>query len=1015
MKSLFGLFLFALAFHFFTPGIMGQAPSTYFQQEVHYTIDAILDDERHLLRSHISMLYINHSPDTLREIPFHLWPNAYSQRQTAFAQQTLRMRNPQFYFAPQEALGGFSGIDFQVNKKQASWDYDPKNPDIAYLFLSNPLPPGDSIRIETPFTLAIPESFSRLGREGQSYQFTQWYPKPAVIDHKGVHAMPYLDMGEFYSEFGTFDVSITLPSNYIVAATGKLLTEAEHQFRTEILRQTKEKMADWPDRIQEAPFPPSSATLKTIRFTAEKVHDFAWFADKRFFIAQKECILPSGKRIEAWTFFTPYQAHLWKNAVDYVARAVDFFSEAVEEYPWPQATAVEGALSAGGGMEYPMITIIGSTSDAKSLDEVITHEVGHNWFYGILANNERDHAWLDEGINSWYEKRYMATYYREDSPYFEIPKFLRGKSRMSLDEAARLLQARRRMDQAPETISNALSGLNYFISAYSKPAVALGHLEGYIGRPKLDDAMKAYFQEWQFRHPYPEDFRKSVESTLGKRLDWFFDGLLFSNQKLDYSLSRMRRESTNIIVGVSNRGEISAPFEVAAIRNDSVVWNKWYEGFIGKKEINIPAGIYDRISLDPDRISTEHNRRNDHLRGKGIFRSIEPLHIRLLPAPEDDLHSTVFASPVVGGNTNDRLLAGLALYNTTLPERPFEWAIVPLYAFGSRSLTGLANIQAHFYPAGRLVHGIHMGINGRSFHFRENEILDYQQRYIRLMPFLRIELARPATSTLFQTIQWRIIHQNPEIPDFSAEGSFMGLNYRPYLIQEWSFRREQRRTLHPNSLFVALERQKTSELPVGANYWKASAEWKGAHTYAPGREIRLRLFAGGFITNDRRNRGAIFPEAFNLSAQGFNDYRFDDFYFGRTATQGLWSQQIHIREGGMKLLTGPAFSTGRSNNFILAANLIADLPIPIKPYFDIGYFDNAMPTGVNDRLTDQILWSGGLAIELGKGIAGIYFPLINSGNLDIPLSERGGFFQRVAFTIDMSKLNPYDLIQRAIR
>ncbi len=1003
-----------LVFALVAPGLKAQSRAPYFQQEVHYTIQATLDDEHHTLQSHISIRYINHSPDTLEELTFHLWPNAYSQRHTAFAQQSLRMRNPEFYFAPEEDLGGLSGLNFQVNQQQVSWEMDTHNPDIAYLKLPAPLHPGDSILVETPFTLRIPASFSRLGREGTSYQFTQWYPKPAVIDHKGVHAMPYLDMGEFYSEFGSFDVSITLPANYTVAATGNLQTESEQQRLRELLRHTADQMENWPDANQEAPFPPSSPEKKTIRFTADRVHDFAWFADKRFFVTQKDLILPSGRTVETWAFFTPYQAHLWKDAVRYVARAVDFYSEKVGEYPWPQATAVEGALSAGGGMEYPMITIIGSVSDAKALDEVITHEVGHNWFYGILASNERDHAWLDEGINSWYEKRYMTRYYSDGAPYFEIPRVLRGRSRMSLEEAAWLLLARRHQDQAPETPSAAMSGLNYFIGAYSKPAIALGHLQRYLGSEKLDAAMQAYFQKWQFRHPYPEDFRATIDSAVGKNTDWFFDGLLFSNRHLDYRLRQIQRNPSNLMVRVGNAGKIAAPFELALLRNDSVVWRKWYEGSTGAQKVTLPQIPFDRISLDPDRITTEFNRRNDHIWNRRFFNQLEPLRIRLIPAPEDDLHTTLFATPLLGGNVYDGLSVGAAFYNTTLPERPWEWVVVPFYASGSKSMTGIAHVQRHFYPAGKVVHGIHVGVNGRSFHFQENELLDYRQRYTRIMPFLRLELHRPATSALFRSVEMRVVHLMPERPAFSADGVFSSLVNRPYTLYEWSYRSEQRRTLNPRSLFLALEHQQTTEQPVGANYWKASAEWKAAFTYAPKREIRLRLFAGGFVTNERRNRGAIYPEAFKHSAQGFNDYRFDDYYFGRMATQGFWSQQIHLREGGMKVLTGPAFSTGRSNNFIVAANLIADLPIPIKPYFDLGYFDNAMPTGVNSRLADQILWSGGLALELGKGVAGIYFPLVNSPNLELPFAERGGFFNRVAFTLDLNRLNPYDLIQRAI-
>ncbi len=963
------------------------------------------------------MRYVNHSPDTLHEMWLHLWPNAYSRRNTAFAKQALRMGNTRFHFAPEKDLGGLSGLEFQVDEQPATFIPDKDNPDIGLLKLPQPLAPGRAVVIKTPFVLQIPASFSRLGRAGQSYQMTQWYPKPAVYDRKGWRPMPYLDMGEFYSEFGSFDVTITLPENYVVAATGVLQTESERLFWEEKVQETDALLSNWPNNPQKAPFPPSAPRLKTIRFTADSVHDFAWFADKRFMVQRSAAALASGRRADTWAFFTPYQAHLWKRGAEYVAQAVQFYSTVVGEYPWPHATAVEGALSAGGGMEYPMITIIGGVNSAEALDEVIAHEVGHNWFYGILATNERDHAWMDEGLNTYYEGRYMRDRYGSIAFLPDLPEVLQGTSKMGIEEGAYLLQARRHLDQAPETTSNQLGSLNYFLGAYSKPAIALRLLEQYIGEQVFDRAMQAYYREWQFRRPYPENFRAVMEKETGRDLDWLFDGMLYSNRHLDYGLIQSRVEGDTRLVKVKNNGQIDAPLKLSAMRGDSVLWSLWYEGFSGVRELPVPAGDYERISIDADRLSPEINRRNNHLRTSGILRRIEPLQIRLLPQPEDDTRSTIFATPVVAGNAYDKWMFGLALYNSTLPERAFEFALVPMYATGANSPAGAGFGQWHFYPAGRFLHGIHIGAEGRLFHFQRNNTFNYDLQYARLTPFIRMELGRPATSTLYQTLQMRTIFLRREYAAFTPEGDFSMVRANRTNIYEWSYRAEQRRAVNPASLWIALERQKDIT-PAILDYWKASTEWKKAFTYEKGRHIHLRFFAGAFPANDRRNAGAIFPDAFNLTAQGFNDYRFDDFYFGRFENRGLWSQQISLREGGMKALTGQGFAIGRSNNFIVAFNLSADLPrkflLPVKPYFDIGYFDNAMPTGKDDKFSDQVLWSGGLAIELDKGAFGIYLPLLNSANLNDRLAERGNYFRRIAFSFDLHRLNPYELAKRAV-
>ena len=254
--------------------------------------------------------------------------------------------------------------------------------------------------MDTPFRVKVPDGrFSRLGHTGQSYHITQWYPKPAVYDQDGWHAMPYLTQGEFFADFGRYEVSITLPANYIVGATGVLQEKEERQWMDSLATRPA------PERRSPkgaAPFPPSATAWKTIRFAQDSVHDFAWFADKRFVVRKGSVVLPeSGRTVTTWALYTPRNAALWENAVTYINEALLHYGQAVGDYPYAACTAVDGTISAGGGMEYPMITIIGNMSSAESLDNVIAHEVGHNWFQGVLASNEREHPWLDEGLNSY--------------------------------------------------------------------------------------------------------------------------------------------------------------------------------------------------------------------------------------------------------------------------------------------------------------------------------------------------------------------------------------------------------------------------------------------------------------------------------------------------------------------------------------------------------------------------------------------------------------------------------------
>ena len=244
----------------------------YFQQHVEYKISVVLNDTKNSLSAFEEITYKNNSQDTLTFIYFHLWPNGYKNNSTPMALQMERSNNLEFLNAPDSVYGYIDSIDFKINNKIAKWSYLKDTIDICKLFLNNPLLPGQSIIISTPFYVKIPgQDFSRLGHYGQSYQITQWYPKPAVYDKFGWHQFPYLNQGEFYSEFGKFDVSITLPENYSVAATGVLQNSEEIERIENIIKNTKNITTFNKDDIK---FPKSSANLKTIHFIQDSIHDF---------------------------------------------------------------------------------------------------------------------------------------------------------------------------------------------------------------------------------------------------------------------------------------------------------------------------------------------------------------------------------------------------------------------------------------------------------------------------------------------------------------------------------------------------------------------------------------------------------------------------------------------------------------------------------------------------------------------------------------------------------------------
>ena len=518
----------------------------YWQQQVNYKIDVTLNDVENTLDGFVKMDYYNNSPDTLYFIWFHLWPNAYKNDKTAFTDQDLENGSTDFYFSNADKRGYINRLDFKVNGEVAKTQDHPQHQDIIKLLLPKPIAPKSNAKIETPFHVKLPYNFSRGGHVDQAYQITQWYPKPAVYDRKGWHPMPYLDQGEFYAEFGNYDVQITLPENYVVAATGDLQNESE-----KIWLKNKKPFISQPKKTTQGPATfaqkkkpienevPSSAKTKTLQYIQNNVHDFAWFADKTYTYKTDTLKLPSGKIITAQAFYYYKNKETWSNSIAMIKRAILTKSRWLGEYPFNVVTVVDGGN--GGGMEYPTITLLDDGGSVKNLDFVINHEVGHNWFEAILATNERRHPWMDEGMNTYYDHRYSLQQYGNTNIDIIQTKSAFINKRLPDDIQRTFLQTVTaiKKDQPIETSSEKMTAFNYNMVTYVKTGDWMKLLEDELGKTIFDNCMQEYYKRWQFKHPYPEDFKKVVEEVSDKNVDAVF-GLL--NKKGDLKKSNVKKD-----------------------------------------------------------------------------------------------------------------------------------------------------------------------------------------------------------------------------------------------------------------------------------------------------------------------------------------------------------------------------------------------------------------------------------------------------------------------------------------
>jgi hypothetical protein len=505
-----------------TFGLFSQQP--YWQQSLRYNINAELNDKDKTITGQESIVYKNNSPSTLDFIWFHIWPNAYKNESTALFQQ-LKNDSARAKKLENPGKGYIDKLAFTVNGKAAKTEphSNPNYIDIIKVILDKPLAPGDSITIATSFSVLLPHYFSRSGWDETEFMACQWYPKPAVYDKNGWHEMPYLDMGEFYSEYATYDVSLKVPSDYIVGATGVLQTKTELDSYKKLGTQNAKDRKGKPALYRSTVTTPT----KTLQYHAEQVPDFAWFADKDFVIQYDTVQLSSGKVVDAFSYYHNKPNSIWDSSIDYVKDGVRYYSEWIGEYGYPVAQAVEGpANNSSGGMEYPMVTLITSPNAKKEgLAGVIVHEVGHNWFMAMLGSNERLHTWMDEGLNTYYQFRYEAEKFKYNSIFGDdIPGELKKLPAAEFlgviyDVFNNNLPMQMPMETPAEKF---ITSDEYGIVSYIKTALWMYMLESVVGRDKVDAALQNYFNKWKFKHPEPEDMKKAFEEAIGSDLTKFF-------------------------------------------------------------------------------------------------------------------------------------------------------------------------------------------------------------------------------------------------------------------------------------------------------------------------------------------------------------------------------------------------------------------------------------------------------------------------------------------------------------
>jgi hypothetical protein len=587
----------------------------YWQQRVRYGIQAELDPVSTEVRGTERIVYFNRSPDTLRTAVLNLYQNIFTPGVT---------RNR---FVPvfdggitlqRVAVGGEALADrtAETTGFPASAGYAVRGT-LGHVTLPAPIVPGDSAVFEVAWRFKVPPKGAfRTGWEdalgGRAFVVGQWYPQIAVYDDlRGWDDTPYLGDGEFYLEYGDFEVALTLPAGWIVGATGELLNAGEVLSPATRAHLAAALAADTGTVVGEADFARNAATAPgtggrlTWRFHAVQVRDFAFATSDhyRWEVAHADVPAELGRtrRVAVHSLYRP-GAPGWDQARRYGAHAVGFLSRRLAAYPYPQVTVAEGPI---GGMEYPMMVFIPRSPSAQGLQSVIAHELGHEWFPMTVGSDEASYAWMDEGINTYDEELAVADFFPGSTPW--------------RDDLAGYLRVAGQDNEVPlmrHTDLVSPYGAR-IVAAYAKPAVVLRALRGVVGDSVLARAFRTYVREWSWRHPQPWDFFHTVERTAGRDLTWFWQPWWFGTGTLDQAITRVEPVSGGVRVTVRDVGDVPMPATVTVTSGDAgrtaveIPVEAWLRG-AREVTVSVPVfGAVTRVEIDADQLFPDVDRRNN--------------------------------------------------------------------------------------------------------------------------------------------------------------------------------------------------------------------------------------------------------------------------------------------------------------------------------------------------------------------------------------------------------------------
>lgn len=912
------------------------------------TLTANLDGDTKEIRVQQEFTYKNNSGVTLEVLYFNDWAHAYSNKNTGLAKSFAEEFKRSLHLAKDDERGYTTILSAVDDAYRGLFWERTTGDDIIRVKLNSPLGPGESTKLFLTYSVKLPENkFTPYGyNKRNSYYLKDWYLSPAYFDGAW-HLYSNKNLEDLYTGVTTTTVNFVYPDSLYLASNFRVLGNSNFPSG-----QMAQLVADQQKNCEIILTPEK-------RFTTHVTPEITVITD-----------IESSKYSEIARGIS-------------INRITEFIENNLGEYPHPQLLVSE--------IDYdknPLFGINQLPSFIRPYEEQFQFEMKFlktaliNILEETLYLDPRKEQWLSDAITNYLMIAYVEKYYPDQKLLGKLSKIWGIRSfnlaKMDFNEQypfLYMLMARTNRDQPLSTSNDSLIKFNQKIANKYKAGLGLSYLASYVGKDKVDTAIKTFYKHYKLSRVKTLDFESIVKRMTDINIDWFFQDYVSTDRKIDFKIKKVEKTEDSLRITLKNKNGTNVPISLFGLKNDSVVSKYWFSDIATQKTVTIPRNDEKRLVLNYDQKIPEFNQRDNWKSLGGFLSGNKKLKFTFFRDSENPYYNQVFYVPVLNFNIYDGWTPGMRLYNKTFLERPFVYDFAPMYSFREKAFVGSGKLNYRKYLSKSGLYLANYGIGGSTYHFQENS------RYSTITPSLVFGW-RPENliSNKREFLRFRYVNVLREkaenLADFETPPDYSVLNAR--------YTNSNPGIINYVSWFIDAQH--------ASDFTKLAFELEYRKLFESNRQFNFRFFAGKFLRN--KTTDYTDPNYFSFALDRPTDYLFDYGYLGRSEDSGIYSQQIIIAEGGFKSFLPDRYRF--ANDFLTTVNTSVNLWRWIELYGDLGYVKNKGIKG-------KFVYDSGVRLNLVTDYFELYFPLYSNNGWEVSQPDYGSKI-RFIVTVDIKTL-----------